>query len=300
MDALLSNEALPAIAFAIILILVTTLYFLRDAHPSALSSEFKQYPLVTKEDLSHDTRRFTFALPTPRHKLGLPIGQHVTLMFTDSEGKSHQRSYTPVTSDKDFGKVSFVIKVYKAGVHPKFPEGGKLSQHLDSLKVGDTINMKGPKGHLTWLGNGKFTVKLMKKPLETREATHIGMIAGGTGITPMLQVIHAIFDNPSDKTVIKLLYANQSEDDILVKPELEALAAEYPDRFQLHYTVDRPPPGWKYSSGFITKEMIAKYLFIPNGTSTQIYMCGPPPMTKFACIPNLEALGFTEKDWFIF
>ena len=66
----------------------------------------------------------------------------------------------------------------------------------------------------------------------------------------------------------------------MVKPELEALAAEYPDRFQLHYTVDRPPPGWKYSSGFITKEMIAKYLFIPNGTSTQIYMCGPPPMTK--------------------
>ena len=85
MDALLSYEALPAIAFAIILILVTTLYFLRDAHPSALSSEFKQYPLVTKEDLSHDTRRFTFALPTPRHKLGLPIGQPTDVPATCCE-----------------------------------------------------------------------------------------------------------------------------------------------------------------------------------------------------------------------
>lgn len=211
MYAILSSDVLPAIVVAVVIIVATTVYFyfLRDSHPTALSSEIKEFPLIEKEELSHDTRRFTFALPSTKHKLGLPIGQHMTLMFTDPEGKSHQRSYTPVTSDKDFGKVSFVIKVYKAGVHPKFPEGGKLSQHLDSLKIGDTIKMKGPKGHLTWLGNGKFAVKLMKKPLEARKATHIGMIAGGTGITPMLQILHAIFENPSDKTVVKLLYANQ-------------------------------------------------------------------------------------------
>lgn len=84
------------------------------------------------------------------------------------------RSYTPVTGDETPGKVSFVIKVYKAGVHPKFPEGGKMSQHLNSLNVGDTIEMKGPKGHLTYLSKGKFTVKLMRKPLETRKAKHFG------------------------------------------------------------------------------------------------------------------------------
>ena len=39
-----------------------------------------------------------------------------------------------------------MIKVYKAGVHPKFPEGGKMSQHLDSLEIGDTVDMRGPKG----------------------------------------------------------------------------------------------------------------------------------------------------------
>ena len=56
------------------------------------------------------------------------------------------RSYTPVTGNEILGEVTFIIKVYKAGVHPKFPNGGKLSQHLDSLKIGDTIEMKGPKG----------------------------------------------------------------------------------------------------------------------------------------------------------
>merc|ERR1712071_244363 len=119
-------------------------------------------------------------------------------------------SYTPVTGDEIRGSVSFVIKVYKAGVHPKFPEGGKMSQHLDSLQIGDTLDMKGPKGHLEYLGKGKFTVKAMRKPLQERSARHFGMIAGGTGITPMLQVIHAIFregDN-NKNTTVSLLYAN--------------------------------------------------------------------------------------------
>jgi NAD(P)H-flavin reductase len=66
-----------------------------------------------------------------------------------------------------------------------------------------------------------------------------------------------------------------------VRPELEALAKAHPSRFQLHYTVDRAPDGWKYSTGFISKEMIADYLFSPEaGTLTQIFMCGPPPMIK--------------------
>ena len=113
--------------------------------------EFTPLPLIKKENVSHDTRRFTFALPNgPTGKLGLPVGQHITLKFTESlsDGttKNHQRSYTPTTGDDTPGTVTFVIKVYKAGVHPKFPEGGKMSQHLDSLKIGDTMDMRGPKG----------------------------------------------------------------------------------------------------------------------------------------------------------
>lgn len=46
-------------------------------------------------------------------------------------------------------------QVYSAGVDPKFPEGGKMSCHLDSLAIGDTIEAKGPMGHVTYLGRGK-------------------------------------------------------------------------------------------------------------------------------------------------
>ena len=51
-----------------------------------------------------------------------------------------------------------------------------MSQHLDSLNIGDTIEMKGPKGHLEYFGSGKFTVKKMRKPLETRNAKHFGTL----------------------------------------------------------------------------------------------------------------------------
>mmetsp|Transcript_5457 Transcript_5457/g.9618 ORF Transcript_5457/g.9618 Transcript_5457/m.9618 type:complete len:314 (-) Transcript_5457:132-1073(-) len=271
-------------------------------NPSLDPVEFQTFPLVRKEIISHDTRKFTFGLPKSTMKLGLPVGQHISLRFTDTDGKNHQRSYTPVTGDETPGTVSFVIKVYKAGVHPKFPLGGKMSQHLDSLDIGDMQEMRGPKGHLTLLKKGKFTISRVRKPLEHRDAKHFGMIAGGTGITPMLQVIQAIFRDTSDKTTtVSLLYANQSEDDILVRDELERYAKEYPDRFNLHYTVDRAPSdgSWKYSTGFISAEMIREHLPAAS-PDTQIFMCGPPLMLKFACIPALTELGFKENQHFSF
>jgi cytochrome-b5 reductase len=290
------------IATTLLVTAVSTAFLFKKDKPALDPVEFKPFKLVKKENISHDTRRFTFALQTPTTKLGLPIGQHISLKFTGKDGKGVQRSYTPTSGDETLGKVVFVIKVYKAGVHPKFPDGGKMSQHLDSLNIGDAVDMRGPKGHLTYRGQGKFDVKLMRKPLETRNASHFGMIAGGTGITPMLQVLQAIFRDAKDQTTTaSLLFANQSEDDILVREELEALAKEYPDRFSLHYTLDRPPTdGWKYSTGFIDKNMIEKHVLKGAGASTQVLMCGPPPMLKFACIPALEQLDVDESRRFSF
>jgi len=293
-------------------IAITIFYYLfgnAKSKPALDPVNFTPLPLVKKESISHDVVRFTFGLPNgPTGKLGLPVGQHITLKFTetlaDGSTKNHQRSYTPTTGDDTPGTVTFVIKVYKANVHPKFPEGGKMSQHLDSLQIGDTVDMRGPKGHMTYRKNGKFTVHpiLKKNPDVERSAKHFGMIAGGTGITPMLQIMHAVLrDEPNSNVTISLLYANQAEDDILVREELEDAVKTYNGRFKLHYTLDRPPNGWKYSTGFISKEMIEEHLPSPAADgSTQILMCGPPPMVKFACLPNLEALGFKKSDHFVF
>lgn len=297
-----SKAALAAVSLIIGALVSWVLMKKQVVKPAMDPEEFKRFRLSKKVVVSHDTRQFTFDLQTPQTLLGLPIGQHISLRFTDSEGKSHQRSYTPIAGDEVPGKVTFMIKVYKAGVHPKFPDGGKMSQHLDSLKIGDDIEMRGPKGHMTYWGAGNFTVKVIGKPLQQRHAKHFGMICGGTGITPMLQIINAIFRDSKGKSItISLLYANQTEDDILLRQDLETLEKKYPTQFKLHYTLDRPPAQWLYSSGFINEDMIRNHMPAPSkGGTSQILMCGPPPMIKFACIPNLQAVGYTDAEWFSF
>ena len=70
-------------------------------------------------------------------------------------------------------------------------------------------------------------------------------------------------------------------------------------RFHLWYTVDRPPEGWKYSSGFINKDMCAAHLPPPSSDS-MLFVCGPPPMIKRACEPAFKELGYEESQWFSF
>ena len=46
------------------------------------------------------------------------------------------------------------LQVYFKNVHPKFPDGGKMSQHLEQMNIGDTIDVRGPSGKLSYEGKG--------------------------------------------------------------------------------------------------------------------------------------------------
>jgi len=267
----------------------------------ALENPNEKYALKLMEKviLSHDTRLFKFGLPSEEHCLGLPIGQHIYLSARIN-GSLVVRPYTPTSSDEDLGHMDLVVKIYPANTHPKFPEGGKMTQHLESLAIGDSIDVRGPSGLLVYAGRGVFEIKEDKKgEAKQVSAARVSMIAGGTGITPMLQLVRAVFRDSEDKTCLSLLLANQSEDDILLRKELEDVEKEHPDRFKLWYTVDRPNEGWKYSSGFINAEMIEKALFPPSSDNL-VLLCGPPPMINFACNPNLDKLGYAQNTRFAY
>jgi NAD(P)H-flavin reductase len=65
-----------------------------------------------------------------------------------------------------------------------FSQGGRMSQFLERMKLGDKIDVKGPLGHFVYLGRGQY-----RNSGRPGEVTLMSMIAGGTGITPMFQII---------------------------------------------------------------------------------------------------------------
>jgi len=173
---------------------------------------------------------YKFNLPHSNAILGLPIGQHVSLAAT-IDGKEVVRSYTPTSSDADRGHFNLLIKSYPTG---------NISKYVANMKIGQTIKCRGPKGQFVYAPN---------------MVRAFGMIAGGTGITPMLQIIRAITENPEDKTQIDLIFANVNREDILLKDELDELAANNVN-FRVHYVLNNPSEGWKGGVGFVTADII--------------------------------------------
>ncbi|KAJ0243736.1 NADH--cytochrome b5 reductase 1 [Hirschfeldia incana] len=235
---------------------------------------FKDFKLVKKQQLSHNVAKFVFELPSSTSVLGLPIGQHISCRGKDAQGEDVIKPYTPTTLDSDLGRFELVIKMY--------PQG-RMSHHFREMRVGDHLAVKGPKGRFKYQP-GQFRA--------------FGMLAGGSGITPMFQVARAILENPTDKTKVHLIYANVTYEDILLREELQSLTTNYPDQFKIYYVLNQPPETWDGGVGFVSKEMIQTHCPAP-ASDIQILRCGPPPMNK-AMAANLEALGYSPEMQFQF
>jgi len=228
-------------------------------------SVWQEFTLIEKTPVSPNTAIYRFGLPHPEDILGLPIGQHISIS-AEINGKNIQRSYTPTSSDDEKGYFDLMVKSY---------EKGNISRFLSLLKIGQTVRIKGPKGQFTY------------RPALCKE---LGMIAGGTGITPMLQIIRAVMKNPSDATKISLIYANVNTEDILLKKELDELAQQYPNKFTVFYVLNNPPLTWNGGVGFVSKEQIKERL-PPTQDNIKILLCGPPPMMT-AMKKHLDELGY--------
>uniref|UniRef100_A0A672I2V8 NADH-cytochrome b5 reductase n=1 Tax=Salarias fasciatus TaxID=181472 RepID=A0A672I2V8_SALFA len=298
-------QMLPLLAAVSVVLLSVLLVFLRtfsgEKRKRTLLDPNVKYPLplIHKQEISHDTKKLRFGLPSGEHALGLPVGQHVYLSARVG-GSLVVRAYTPISSDQDLGYVDLLVKVYHRNTHPSFPEGGKLSQHLDSLSIGDTVDFRGPSGLLVYKDHGRFSIRPDKKAEpQVRRFREVAMIAGGTGITPMLQLIRRITAEPSDRTKCSLIFANQTEKDILLREELEQLETEHPENLRVWFTLDRPEPGWRFGSGFVTRDMMEQRL-PAAAPDVLVVLCGPPAMIQNACLPNLDRLGHQPHNIFTY
>ena len=107
--------------------------------------------------------------------------------------------------------------------------------------------------------------------------TRLGLVAGGTGIAPLLQIARLVLANDTGIASVHLLSINRNEADILVRDEIERLAAEYPERFKASFSLTGPTasPDWTGYTGRGSLGMVAKTL--PPSTkdgTTMVLVCG--------------------------
>ncbi|KAK4279226.1 hypothetical protein QN277_016960 [Acacia crassicarpa] len=279
MEFLHTDDRTEMLSMAVALVAIiggTAYYYFVTKNPKGCldPENFKEFELVQFRQLSFDVAEFRFSLPTPTSVLGLPIGQHISCRGKDVFGEEVVRRYTPITLDTDLGYFDLVIKVY--------PQG-RMSHHFQQMRIGDYLAVKGPKGRFKYQPN---------------EVRAFGMIAGGTGITPMFRVTRAILENPEDNTNIRLIYANGDIHDILLKEELDEFALKFPSQFSVYYVLNMPPLGWEGGVGFVTEEIIQAHCPAP-AVDVKILRCGPPAM-NYAIAKHLQALGYSSQMQFQF
>ncbi|CAG9463275.1 unnamed protein product [Pedinophyceae sp. YPF-701] len=226
---------------------------------AALSpKEWRVFKLASRKQLTHNTHFYRFELPEGT-TAGLTTASCLVTKGTTPAGETVIRPYTPTSLNDAVGHLDFVVKVY---------EKGNMSKIFGDLKVGESIEMKGP---------------IPKLPYEANKYKEVGMIAGGSGITPMLQIIQESLRDPRDKTRLSLIFANVEEKDIIMKDRLDELAAKHSDRFSVYYVLNKPPKGifgiggWKGGEGHVSKEHIRAHMPAPKDGSI-VCVCGPPPM----------------------
>lgn len=270
-------------------------YYAQESEPvpDALNSdEFRDFVVKATKPYNHDSHLVSFALPKGA-KAGTFTASAVVFKavdgLKDDKGREVIRPYTPVSSPDAVGELDFLIKEYP---------NGNMSKHVGALKPGDKLAIKGP---------------IPKWKYEANQFEEIALLAGGSGITPMWQLIDTIASHPADKTKVTLVYTNKTESDILLREKFDALAKSNPDQFKIVYGLDQAPANWQGFQGYLTTD-IAKSL-LPDPTRAEkvhVFVCGPPPQMKALSGPKgknftqgelsgvLKELGYTSEQVYKF
>ncbi|KAG6834893.1 hypothetical protein H0H93_006603, partial [Arthromyces matolae] len=168
-----------------------------DDSPTSVFLQANEWKLgVTLQhvkDVFKDSKVFRLARIKMNENLAFPLDNMSTFAFGERTEALLLESLYSVRihryqKRKDRGFIDMLVKIY----YPteQFPSGGHMTLGFRGTlnSIGDTIELKGPIGHFTWLGNGMAS--LHGTPQCVRQ---VGMVCAGSGITPILQVLCGVF-----------------------------------------------------------------------------------------------------------
>ena len=220
---------------------------------------------MDKRQYNHDCIIFRFELQSHVTVLGLPIGNHIMIKYDDDNLQYPiMRAYTPISNDSDVGYFELLIKIYS---------DGEMTQKLmNNIDINDYIECKGPLGSINYHKPSSLKITEGLNKYRSLNVAKIGMLAGGTGITPMYQIIKYMHQNKdTDSTKVSLMFSNKTEKDILLKDELDEIVKTN-ENIKIYYIISS-------NDGHIDLEMIQNNLFPPNQDVAVMY-CGPTGFNK--------------------
>lgn len=172
-----------------------------------------------------------------------------------------------------------------------------MTQALDALALGKSVEFKGPVGKFVYQGRGVCSVNGRE-----RKVKRFVMICGGSGVTPIYQVLRAVAVDDQDRTECLVLDGNRVEGDILMKRELDELVqgARPEGRCRVKYTLSRPGEEWKGLRGRLDKTTLESEVGERDlRGETMVLLCGPEGMQNMVK-EVLKGLGWKDEDVLVF
>jgi ferredoxin-NADP reductase len=201
-----------------------------------------EYRILTIDKLIKENSKSVsvYFKPMNRDFYNYFAGQYLTLRVK-VDGKTYSRCFSLSSSPgiDDFLRITIKLK---GEVSNYFYHIAKIGDHIESLlPVGDFIYKPNPAAENNYL-----------------------MVAGGSGITPLLSMVSQIL-HFEPQSHIQLLYANKTEESSLFYDELNNYQETYPN--------------FKYTNFISGKKRIGKNDLIAK-LNTHFFICGPTSLTE--------------------
>jgi ring-1,2-phenylacetyl-CoA epoxidase subunit PaaE len=231
------------------------------------------YSLPIKEIRRETTDCVSIAFDVPaehRETFQYEPGQYLTFKV-DLNGTEVRRSYS-ICSSPDLNPGDLRVAVKKV-------EGGQFSTFAnESLKEGDVLESMKPEGNFTTnINSGRSQSYLF--------------VAAGSGITPIVSILKSVLARETNSKAV-LLYGNKSPEDTIFKNQIDELAAQSGDRFEVKYAFSRNcPPG--FLEGRIDRSKLDGVAGVSS--FTEYFICGPEVLIRDT-EEYLESKGVDKKQ----
>lgn len=211
--------------------------------------------VIALHDETATTRTITLEVPDwPGHV----AGQHVDVRLTAADGYSAVRSYSIASAPNFDRRIELTVERLA---------DGEVSPYLtQELTVGDPLELRGPLG-------GWFV-------WHTNQTEAIQLIAGGSGIVPLMAMIRsrALAGN---RAPFRLLYSVREPAAVFYRDELQALSDQDGAESVTYAYTRAAPENWPRPPGRIDPALIASTAW-PSTLGPTCYVCGPTSFVESA------------------